>query len=122
MASDHPSNVDALFAQINVTSAPKGAYKKATLGGGDGFRGGHFETGNYFLPHPKELDCSCVTPARWREGVTRDMQIKSYTIQFGFKIHSQSSANEAFFFFFTLTSFYFSLKFFSHYKHNTCFL
>lgn len=80
-----PNSLDALFAQINVKSAPKGGYKKATRVGGDGFRGGACRTEHYFLPRPCELDCSCVTPARWRQGATRDVQIKSYVIPSGSK-------------------------------------
>ena len=70
-----PKQHDALFAQINVKSAAKGGYKRATLGGGHGFRGGHCETANYFLPHPDELDCSCVILARWQKAATRDVLI-----------------------------------------------
>lgn len=66
-----PSSLDALFAPINVKSEPKGGYKKATRVGGDdfnGFRGGPCGTEHYFLPRPRELDCSRVIPARWRKG------------------------------------------------------
>lgn len=62
-----PHSVDALFAQINVMFAPNEGYKIATLGSGEGYgglRGDHYETENYFLPLPNELDCSCVILAR----------------------------------------------------------
>lgn len=74
-AWEHPKSLDALFAQINVKSAPKGGYGKATPRGGGGFRAGHHKTGIYFFSHPAELDCSYVIIARWKKAATGDLLI-----------------------------------------------
>lgn len=70
-----PKEPGRLVSQINVKSAPKGSCRRATLGGGDGFRAGRCKTGISFFSHPAELDCSCVILARWQKAATGDFLI-----------------------------------------------